>query len=469
MTEPTEHNRHNACARAQLADQDPLKEAQPIADAGSLNIEASQATRRSAADGGESAREAEAQAANGSQTDAGRDSVSPELTAQLAPEEADRFAMAFRPSWEPIAPAPESTPSIRFRSFAPSLAPVVPHVSNDAGGFLQDDLLRLRAARVRWRSLALAGVSILSFGALMYWGISNTTDGAENAAGRGLQPPPAAVEPTEAAEPVAPAAPALAAEPTRLSARLADPNAPPAPPAAEAAAREANVQNGDVPNGATTEAKPTEAAQPNATATAEPSAAPAAAEPKPTAASPDGDAKPPTTVTDVKPATAAVEVKPAATAVAVKPVAATKPDSPVAAFAAPAKPPTEGTAPPPAATSPASAIKTPPPTETAETAEAAKAHPPLLVVSALPDSAQLFLDGQRMSNPFDTRLPLGSKHKIDARQDGYETSSQSIRLESDAKLTITLKRATPAPEPHLKVRPMPESANGAGFVTSNPY
>jgi hypothetical protein len=99
----------------------------------------------------------------------------------------------------------------------------------------------------------------------------------------------------------------------------------------------------------------------------------------------------------------------------------------------------------------------------------AEARPPTLVVRAVPDSAQLFLDGQRMSNPFDTRLPLGSKHKLDARQDGYEASSQSIRLESDAKLTITLKRATPAPEPHLKVSPLPESANGAGFVTSNPY
>jgi hypothetical protein len=97
------------------------------------------------------------------------------------------------------------------------------------------------------------------------------------------------------------------------------------------------------------------------------------------------------------------------------------------------------------------------------------ARPPLLVVRAVPDQAQLFLDGQRTSNPFETRLPLGSKHKIEARQDGYETSSQTIRLESDAKLTITLKRETPAPAPHIKVQPLPEGSRGAGFVTSNPY
>jgi hypothetical protein len=74
-----------------------------------------------------------------------------------------------------------------------------------------------------------------------------------------------------------------------------------------------------------------------------------------------------------------------------------------------------------------------------------------------------------MPNPFDTRLPLGSKHKIEAKQEGYETSSQTIRIESDARLTITLRRDTPPPAPHIKVKPLPEGARGAGFVTSNPY
>jgi hypothetical protein len=90
-------------------------------------------------------------------------------------------------------------------------------------------------------------------------------------------------------------------------------------------------------------------------------------------------------------------------------------------------------------------------------------------VRAVPDNAQLWLDGQKMSNPFDTRLPLGSKHKIEARQEGYEASSQTIRLESDARLTITLKREIPAPAPHIKVHPLPEGSRGAGFVTANPY
>lgn len=73
-----------------------------------------------------------------------------------------------------------------------------------------------------------------------------------------------------------------------------------------------------------------------------------------------------------------------------------------------------------------------------------------------------------MTNPFDTRLPLGSKHKLEAKQEGYETSSQTIRIESDARLTITL-RQTAAAAPNIKVKPLPEGSRGAGFVTSNPY
>jgi hypothetical protein len=92
-----------------------------------------------------------------------------------------------------------------------------------------------------------------------------------------------------------------------------------------------------------------------------------------------------------------------------------------------------------------------------------------LQVRAVPDAAQLWLDGQRMSNPFDTRLPLGSKHKLEAKQEGYEASSQTIRIESDARLTITLRRETPPPAPHMNVKPLPDAARGAGFVTSNPY
>lgn len=88
---------------------------------------------------------------------------------------------------------------------------------------------------------------------------------------------------------------------------------------------------------------------------------------------------------------------------------------------------------------------------------------------AVPDGAQLWLDGQRMTNPFDTRLPLGSKHKLEAKQEGYETSSQTLRIESDARLTITLRRETPAAAPNIKVKPLPEGSRGAGFVTSNPY
>jgi hypothetical protein len=121
--------------------------------------------------------------------------------------------------------------------------------------------------------------------------------------------------------------------------------------------------------------------------------------------------------------------------------------------------PSEGK--PSASSTPKTAANTP--------ASAEKPRPPLLVVRAVPDGAQLWLDGQRMPNPFDTRLPLGSKHKIDARYEGYETSSQSIRLEADARLTITLRRTTPVPAQQIKVRPLPDAPHGAGFVTSNPY
>jgi hypothetical protein len=145
--------------------------------------------------------------------------------------------------------------------------------------------------------------------------------------------------------------------------------------------------------------------------------------------------------------------------------AAAKP-APGGASTAPAKP----AAPLSAAPAQPSAIAMAQPARAAEPAPQHK-HMPLLSVRALPEGARLFLDGQRLPNPFDMRLPEGGKHKLEARYEGYESSSQTVRIESDAKLTISLRRIPT--EPQLQVRPLNQQSqqhpHGAGFVTSNPY
>jgi hypothetical protein len=93
-----------------------------------------------------------------------------------------------------------------------------------------------------------------------------------------------------------------------------------------------------------------------------------------------------------------------------------------------------------------------------------------VIVRSLPERSKLWLDGQRMANPFDVRLPRGTTHKIDARSDGYEPMSQTVRVESDARLTITLRRAAPAPDAAPPAdKPLATRTPGAGFVTKNPY
>lgn len=487
----------------QHAGQDPLKETQTPAETSAHVLDPAQAALAHAAGGGEDA------------DFSGAD-------APLAPEDADRFAMAFRPSWEPLAgdqaPAPSSLP--RAPSMAPRAAshpPAQPYELQSA----QDELLRLRGRRTRSRAVGLAAISVLSFGALVYWGISSTTTGGERASTRALELPPRAAE-APAAEPERlEVAQAPRPEPTGLTARLADPNEPAqVAPQAEAPTQEAAPGSEGAATGA--ESEPATAEPPQAAATAEntatpvpaaapaavdapaaaaaPAAAPAATaadakpaaptEPKPAAAPPSAEPKPvaaadskpaaaPTTepkpaaapTAALKPAAApAAELKPAAATTEPKPAAATAPVAKPVASApsptpaqAPAKPAAEPQRPAAAAT-PASALAAAPAAPKAPD----PVRPPLLMVRAVPEAAQLWLDGQRMTNPFDTRLPLGSKHKIEAKQEGYETSSQTIRIESDARLTITLRRENPAPEPNIKTQP-PDGARGAGFVTSNPY
>jgi hypothetical protein len=96
----------------------------------------------------------------------------------------------------------------------------------------------------------------------------------------------------------------------------------------------------------------------------------------------------------------------------------------------------------------------------------------LLFVRTVPEGAHVWLDGRRMASPpFDVTLPRGTDHTLDVRSEGYEPSSQVLRVEADTKLTVTLKRAptvqTPASAPTR--RPLESHARRAGFVTSSPY
>lgn len=337
----------------------------------------------------------------------------------LREQEADRYAMAFRPSWAPLeGDLPPVKPA---RSLVPpppagiGLAPEAP---------VREEPVRFR--RKRSHAGVLAALSVLSFLAFGYWAVSNTARPGDVKLTETQRSAPAEPEPPADSTPqtdtsAALTAPALVER--RIGPSLADPDDPPA-----SAAAEPDLQPSEAP-------APAEATEPAAEATAP-------AEPAP------------------QPAAAPTRNAPA-------PAPAQEAPEPEAKAA-----PVPAAAPPPSAAKPAATAELKAqPAQTAQTAPAPViARAPLLVVRALPESAQLWLDGQRVSNPFEVRLPRGGKHKIDARSEGYEASSQTVRIESDAKLTIALRRATPAPEPHLQVRPLSARApRGAGFVTTNPY
>jgi hypothetical protein len=350
----------------------------------------------------------------------------------LTAHEADRFAASFRPSWAPLEPEPAAPDATVRGSFRPVVArdwDGTPIAREDRDPEEREDNVRASIAGPRRRALrrasVLATLSIASFLALTYWGISNTTHPAA--------PEPQAIEqhakeaaptPREtlvATEPVAPA-------PARHEPRLADPeNSKPA----------AQVET----------AQTAQAAEATEIAAEQPATERAVQE------------------TTTRPALAAEPSAP--------PPSAAKPEPPVVATAKPAAPaPAEAPKPAAAPVAAAVAVKPPQPSAAAREFATAPAEPraqnPLLVVRALPEGAHLWLDGQRMANPFDVRLPRGYKHKIEARSPGYEESAQTIRIESDARLTISLRRATPSPEPRVQVKPIAR-AQGAGFVTTNPY
>ena len=268
-----------------------------------------------------------------------------------------------------------------------------------------------------------------------------------------------------AAEPSAPPFPAPARDLSALAAR------PEAATEAAAIAAEGPSDQAEVvaeQAGPTTTEGTETATRPAASETTAPAeAAPAVAMVERVAPAEPAPPSPPSPAPAAVPAEPVAAVRqPPATASAV--VAAATPTQPAAP--APAKPPSAALAAVPAQ---------PTPIASAQSARAQNPEPapqprrlPLLSVRALPEGARLFLDGQRLPNPFDMRLPEGGKHKLEARFEGYETSTQTVRIESDAKLTITLRRMGAAGDPQLQVRPLNQQqqhTRGAGFVTSNPY
>jgi hypothetical protein len=388
----------------------------------------------------------------------------------LEPADADRFAMAFRPSWAPLAGASDAKPAQRIGR--PPRAEHTPRVVP----ITQDEPLTVPGLHRKRRAAIWAAASVASFLALTYWGVSSATKTPHPGALRPLSSAPVnpsshAVRAPEAAAPAgAPDKPAPVTtpdEPTRAatqsttnvaagSAELQPSGGPRLEPVAVPAQSENDTPAASEASAAATRAEPAKQTSPT-------SASPTSA--SPTSASPTSKNDAPAAVAATTPSHA-------------------EPGQAMAVRAAPAErspqTPAAGTPPPPTAAATAASNKE------HEALGAARAEPtplhsrnPLLSVRAMPDNVRLWLDGQRMANPFGVRLPRGSKHRIEARADGYETSAQTVRIESDAKLTIAVKRTPPA-RPHAvqavpsnvrddRSKPVDKRKRGAGFVAVSPY
>jgi hypothetical protein len=363
----------------------------------------------------------------------------------LEPADADRFAMAFRPSWAPLAGATEAKPAQRI-----DRAPRAEHTPR-VTAITHDEPLTVPGLHRKRRAAIWASASVASFLALTYWGVSSTTKTPHEAALSPVWTAPANAS-RRASEPAPVRDPEEAA-------RAASPSSPVGPSTTSVGAGNAELSpSGPRPEPAAVPAEP-EREKPVATELAASARRAETADQANPAPSPTPS---PTPKSD-----------PPAQAAAVPP----KRQKPAQSAQAPA---TRTAPPPPAAASAA------PNSERAALAARAEATPlharnPLLSVRALPDNVRLWLDGQRMSNPFGVRLPRGSKHRIEARGDGYETSAQTVRIESDAKLTIAVKR-TPPPAPRARAvqavpsnvrddrsKPVDKRKRGAGFVVVSPY
>jgi hypothetical protein len=376
---------------------------------------------------------------------------------------ADRYALSFRPSWSPLdGSEPKSSPAavpqyLSLRSGPPANGP-------NAHDAALERPVRLAVPGKRSSARLVAVLSIAGFLLLTYWGVSTT---AKPGAARPVASKPVAARSAVEAPPQPSAtdavAPNQAFAKTANAAAAATQDAPPTTVEAQPAAADSQP---------TAAANPGADTQPLAAANEPPSAAaPAATTPPPSAATPSAVIPPPSAAPSNanELAASAHAADTAAVAANVGAAAATSSSpQPTAANAAPSlaadsnKPAAEKTDAHPV-----------PPSAANSTLATAPLHArsPVLAVRAVPDSARLWLDGQRMANPFDARIDRNTKHRIEARSEGYETITQNVRIESDAKLTITLRASPEVHDPQLKTpssnaTPRPR---GAGFVSVSPY
>jgi hypothetical protein len=406
--------------------------------------------------------------------------------------EADRYAAAFRPSWAPLAGGPgEHAENAAKHTQRGAHRPV--RAEPTPRGVTLDEPLTVPGLNQRRRVAMSASLSIVAFLALTYWGVSSATKTPHQtteltAHGKTpSQPAGSAREPTPTVDPAQTASAAVPAQ-TTLGAGSAVPSAD-EPRTELAAAIPASAVHPTI--------EPQPPTQP------EPASEPAAAPTHAAASLPAEPAKPESEPAELAktaaPALAAKTTPVAAAPAKTAPVAAAVPAKAAPVAAVPAKTSSLRNVPPPAAALNATRAATP------ANAEPNPLHPrnPLLTVRGVPETARLWLDGQRMANPFDIRLPRGIKHRIEARADGYESSAQFVKLDSDVKLTIAIRRsppparargivaapppaprsvaaapppaprrlaAAPPPAPRSEpARPVDKHRRGAGFVSVSPY
>jgi hypothetical protein len=410
-------------------------------------------------------------------TDANRDeAMSAEPLDQeweIDPVLADHFAAEFRPSWAPLSGGPELEIAAAPKAVqAPARELTArPRLRTDP----RDEPVTLPGRRMKRRAATLTLLSVLSFLALAYWGVSSTSKPSPHA--------PIA-SPTHGATP----------------AHVAETNTTPEPKVEATAVEKTKPAPGSGADQATLAQLAADGTQPTAASATETpaattpaaSAAPSAADEAPaataTGAATTSAAAAPVAVAPVAPvAVAPIAVAPAAvtataaaaTHAAAAPIPATTASAPhtlaAPAVVALAKPTSAAPAPATSAAKSGAATQPEAPTRAAtaqpsaaaavKKPEALHVRNPLLVVRALPEGVvHLWLDGQRMANPFDVRLPRDTKHKIEARAEGYETSSQTVRIESDAKLTFALRRVSPPAPAH----PVASGSAPAHGPTSTP-
>ena len=100
--------------------------------------------------------------------------------------------------------------------------------------------------------------------------------------------------------------------------------------------------------------------------------------------------------------------------------------------------------PPMAADTPPTLTKNspPPPVELEDGIEVAREKTVRIRIEATPTNAELILDGQRISNPFDDVLPFRAGHgTLEARCDGYQTVVRDLALDEERQVNIQLQKS----------------------------